>query len=465
MNKYDLIIIGAGPSGIFAAMEAKKRKPDARIIVFEKGRSIHKRVCPMRTTNRCAGCDPCNITTGFAGAGAFSDGKLSLDSDVGGELATYIGEEATRDLIEYVDGIYLEYGADTMIHGVQNPEAIDRLRKKALRSNLKLVDCPVRHMGTEKGYEIYRAIQEDLERAGIEFSFLNPVKELLIEDGTVRGVIADQEYYSDLVIAGIGREGSEWFAAMCKDRIDTLVGTVDIGVRVETNALITKEMTDLLYEGKLIYYTPTFDDKIRTFCTNPNGWVSAEYYRDGLAVANGHAYKDQGKKSDNTNFALLVSMNFTEPFNTPIEYGQHIAKLANMLAGGKLLVQRYEDFKRGRRTTESRLARNKIIPTMKDAVPGDLSLVLPYRIMTDIDEMIQALEGVSAGIISAGTLLYGVEVKFYSNRVKVDDTFQTNIKNLYVMGDGVGITRGLMQASCNGVHVARQLFPETSPPS
>jgi uncharacterized FAD-dependent dehydrogenase len=314
-------------------------------------------------------------------------------------------------------------------------------------------------MGTEKGNEIYTKIQEHLENIGVEFSFLNPVKDLIIEDGIIKGVVADKEYYADKVVAGIGREGSEFFKNMCeKYGIDTVVGTVDIGVRVEVNELITKELTELLYEGKLIYYTPTFDDKVRTFCTNPNGEVSSEYYEDHLAVVNGHSYKGDDLKTENTNFALLVSLNFTEPFTTPIEYGKHIAKLGNMLSGGKILVQRYEDFKRGRRTTEERLLRNKVQPTLKDAIPGDLSLVLPYRIMKDIDEMLMALDKISPGMINGGTLLYGVEVKFYSNKVKVNKDFETNIKGLYVAGDGAGITRGLMQASVNGIYIARKII-------
>ena len=460
MNKYDVIIIGAGPAGIFAALELKKEKPELRILMLEKGNAIEKRICPKRKTGVCVGCKPCNITTGFAGAGAYSDGKLSLSPDVGGELPEYIGYEKTEELIAYVDEHYLRFGADPKVHGLDNPDKIRDIRTKAIQSNLKLIECPIRHMGTEVGYTIYKRIQDHLiDDLGVEIKFRNPVKSLIVEDGTAVGVKADSEYYADKILAGVGREGSEWFKTMCDTYgVDTTVGKVDIGIRLETRNEIMKEINDALYEGKLVYYTPTFDDAVRTFCSNPGGVVSTEYYDNNLAVVNGHSYKSDDLKTDNTNFALLVSKGFTEPFNAPIAYGKHIASLGNMLTGNKILVQRYGDFIRGRRTNEERLHRNNIRPTLRDAVPGDLCLVLPYRIMKDIDEMIQALDHVSPGLASDETLLYGVEVKFYSNKVAVDENFQTNIKNLYVLGDGAGITRGLMQASVNGVYVARNLF-------
>lgn len=460
MKKYDIIIIGAGPAGIFAALELKKQQPEASILMLEKGNAIEKRICPKRKTGVCVGCKPCNITTGFAGAGAYSDGKLSLSPDVGGELPEYIGYEETEALISYVDQHYLNFGADPKVHGIDHPEKIREIRTKAIRSNLKLIECPIRHMGTEVGYTIYKRIQEHLtDELGVEIKFRNPVKSLIIEEGTAKGVVADQAYYGHKVLAAIGRDGSEWFKGICDDvGIDTTVGKIDIGIRLETRNEVMKEINDSLYEGKLVYYTPTFDDAVRTFCSNPGGVVSTEYYDNNLAVVNGHSYKADDLKTDNTNFALLVSKGFTEPFNAPIAYGKHIASLGNMLTGNKILVQRYGDFLRGRRTTAERLMRNNIRPTLKDAVPGDLCLVLPYRIMKDIIEMIQALDNISPGLASDETLLYGAEVKFYSNKVDVDKNFQTNISNLYVMGDGAGITRGLMQASVNGVFVARHLY-------
>lgn len=460
MKKYNVIIIGAGPAGIFAALELKAQRPELSILMLEKGNAIEKRICPKRKTGVCVGCKPCNITTGFAGAGAYSDGKLSLSPDVGGELPDYIGYDQTEALIAYVDAHYLKFGADPKIHGVDQPEKIREIRTKAIRSNLKLIECPLRHMGTEVGYTIYERIQKHLiDDLGVEIKFRNPVKSLIIEDGTAMGIVADEDYYGDKILTAIGRDGSEWFKAICDEvGIETTVGKVDIGIRLETRNEVMKEINEALYEGKLVYYTPTFDDAVRTFCSNPGGIVSTEYYDNNLAVVNGHSYKADNLKSDNTNFALLVSKGFTEPFNAPIAYGKHIASLGNMLTGNKILIQRYGDFLRGRRTTAERLLRNNIRPTLKDAVPGDLCLVLPYRIMKDIIEMIQALDQISPGLASEETLLYGVEVKFYSNKVDVDKQFQTNISNLYVMGDGAGITRGLMQASVNGVFVARHLY-------
>lgn len=455
---YDIIIVGAGPCGIFTALELKKNNPNKKVILFEKGKSIEKRICPKRKTGKCVGCNPCSITTGFAGAGAYSDGKLSLSPDVGGNLPEYIGYDRTRELIKYVDDIYLSFGADEKIYGIDNKDKIDEIRKKAIISDLKLIECPIRHMGTEVGYDIYTKIQHYLIDLGVEMSFGNPVKDIMVQDRQVVGVIADKNYYADKVVMCIGREGSDWLKDIChKHNINTETGDVDIGVRVETRNEIMEELNNAMYESKLIYYTPTFDDKVRTFCSNPGGEVSTEYYEGNLAVVNGHSYKSNELKTDNTNFAILVTKHFTKPFNSPIEYGMHIAKLGNMLSGNKVLVQRYGDFKRGRRTTEDKLYRNNIVPTLKDAVPGDLSLVLPYRLMKDIDEMIVALDIVSPGLASEETLLYGVEVKFYSNRVLTTKQFETNIKNLYVGGDGAGITRGLMQASVNGVILGRQL--------
>ena len=457
MKQYDVIIIGAGPSGIFCAYELIRQKPDMKVLMIEKGRSIEKRQCPKRKTKVCVGCQPCSITTGFAGAGAFSDGKLSLSPDVGGTLPEILGYEKATELINEADNIYLKFGADEKVYGIEDTAAIENIRTKAIRANLKLIECPIRHLGTEE-YKIYTRLQEHLIENGVEIKFMTMVKNIIIEDGVAKGVVTDQgeEFYAPEIVAGIGREGSEWFSHICKEHdIETKNGTVDVGVRVEVRDEIMKELNEKLYEAKLVYYTPTFDDKVRVFCTNPSGEVATEYYDDGLAVVNGHAYKSKDMKTKNTNFALLVSKNFTEPFKSPIEYGKHIAQLGNMLCDGKILLQRYGDFRRGRRTTEERLMRNNITPTLKDAVPGDLSLVFPHRIMVAIDEMIQALDKVTPGIASDETLLYGVEVKFYSNKVVVNKEFETSIKGLRTMGDGASITRGLQQASANGLCVAR----------
>lgn len=458
MKSYDVIIVGAGPSGIFCAYELIRKQPDLKVLMIEKGRSIEKRQCPKRKTKVCVGCKPCSITTGFAGAGAFSDGKLSLSPDVGGTLPEILGYDRAEKLIHEADEIYLKFGADKKVYGIDDYQAIEQIRTKAIQANLKLIECPIRHLGTEEGYKIYTRLQEHLLEQGVEIRFMTMVQDLIVEDGRAKGVVTEdgESFYAPEIVVGVGREGSGWFADICKKHgIETRNGTVDVGVRVEVRDEIMKELNEKLYEAKLVYYTPTFDDKVRVFCTNPSGEVATEYYDDGLAVVNGHAYKSRDMKTNNTNFALLVSKNFTEPFRSPIEYGKHIARLGNMLSGGKILLQRYGDFRRGRRTTDERLVRNNIVPTLKDAVPGDLSLVFPHRIMVAIDEMIQALDKVTPGIASDETLLYGVEVKFYSNKVVVNREFETTLPGLRTMGDGASITRGLQQASANGLWVAR----------
>lgn len=460
-KQADVIIIGAGPGGIFCAYELKNKRPDLEIIMIEKGRSIEKRECPKRKTKQCIGCRPCSITTGFAGAGAFSDGKLSLSPDVGGNLPEILGYDETIKLIKESDDIYLKFGADTSVYGIDKEKEIREIRRKAINANLKLVECPIRHLGTEEGYKIYAKLQKHLEESGVELHFNTMVEEILVEDGAAVGVRTDKgdTYYAKEIVSAVGREGADWFSDKCEEiGIETTPGTVDIGVRVEVRDEVMQTLNENLYEAKLIYYTPTFDDKVRTFCTNPSGEVATEYYEGGLAVVNGHAYKSKEFKTNNTNFAILVSKNFTKPFKTPIEYGKKIAELSNMLCGGKILVQTFGDFRRGRRTTEERLCRNNLIPTLKDAVPGDLSLVFPHRIMVDIEEMLLALDKVTPGIASEETLLYGVEVKFYSNKVIVNSDFETSIKGLRAIGDGAGVTRGLQQASANGLSAARSIL-------
>ncbi|TDT70576.1 hypothetical protein EV215_1126 [Hypnocyclicus thermotrophus] len=457
---YDVIIIGGGPAGIFTAYELVKEKKDLSILIIEKGKNIYKRKCPKHYNGgTCVYCSPCSITTGWAGAGAYSDGKLSLSHEVGGKLPEYIGVEKTQELIKYVDNIYLKFNASKDIHGEVENKAMKKIRKKSIKANLKLVHCPVRHLGTEKAQELYAKLYEHLIDNNVTVKFNTMVEDLIIDNNNVIGIKTKEEnIYGKYTVATVGREGSNWLMDICKSHnINTKPGTVDIGVRVECRNEIMKEINENFYEAKMIHYTKTFDDKVRTFCSNPGGFVSSEYYDDKLAVVNGHSYKEL--KSNNTNFALLVSKNFTEPFKSPIEYGKHIAKLANMLTENKILVQRFGDLIRGRRTYEHRLYRNNIIPTLKDAIPGDLSLVLPHRILVDLIEMIYALDKVTPGIASDETLLYGVEVKFYSNIVKVKENFESiSINNLYLGGDGAGITRGLMQASVNGIVLARNIL-------
>lgn len=457
---YDVIIVGAGPAGIFCAYELTKSNDSLNILILEKGRDIYKRKCPKHINGGiCTHCKPCSITTGWAGAGAYSDGKLSLSHEVGGKLSEYMGVETAQEYIKKADEIYLQFGADSRVHGEFETNAMSGVRKKAIDASLKLVHCPVRHLGTEKAQELYTSLYEHLTSKGVEVKFNCQAESFIIEDNTVKGVkTLKGNYYGNKVVVAVGREGSDWLLQQCaNDRIPTEVGIVDIGVRVECRNEIMDEINENFYEAKMIHYTKTFDDKVRTFCSNPGGFVSSEYYDDNLAVVNGHSYKDI--KSSNTNFALLVSQKFTEPFKSPIEFGKHIARLGNMLTNNHILVQRFGDLLRGRRTTKERLYRNNIIPTLKDAVPGDLSLVLPHRILLDIIEMIQALDKVSPGLASDETLLYGVEVKFYSNIVKVRDDFMSDsIDNLYFAGDGAGITRGLMQASVNGLIIGEKIL-------
>lgn len=461
MKNYDVIIVGAGPGGAFCAYELKEQNPEMKIVIVEKGHSIEKRVCPKRRTGKCAHCNPCSITTGFSGAGAFSDGKLSLSPDVGGNLPEILGYEEASRLIHESDQIYLKFGAPHDVWGLGKEAEIRKIRAKAIEANLKLIECPIRHLGTEVGYEIYARMQHYLEGKGVEMIFDDPVSEILIDNNHVNGVKTSKgiELHAPKVVIAVGRDGAEWLNGQCnKVGIESTPGTVDIGVRIEVRDEVMQYLNENLYEAKLVYYTPTFDDKVRTFCTNPSGEVSTEYYDDNLAVVNGHAYKGKDLKTHNTNFAILVSKNFTKPFHTPIEYGKQIAQLSNMLCGDRIMVQNFGDYKRGRRTTEERMCRSNLIPTLKDAVPGDLSLVLPHRIMLDIEEMIYALDKVTPGIASDETLMYGVEVKFYSNRLVVDRNFETSVQGLYAIGDGAGITRGLQQASANGLSVARSIL-------
>lgn len=456
--KKKIVIVGAGPAGIFTALELLDKMPDSEITIFEKGRSITKRVCPKRTTGECIHCEPCNITTGFSGAGAFSDGKLSLSPYVGG-LDQYVEEKHLQELIDYTYSRYYEtFGADSKTYGTENMEMIRELKLKAIQANLRLIDYPLKHLGTEQAYEVYSRIQQYLEEKGVSLLFETKVDDIFVDKGRVGGVIIHEteKIPADDVIVTVGREGSEWFQGLCrKQGIRTAVNPVDVGVRIEVKDEIMAKINEFLYEGKLVYYTDTYDDKVRTFCQNPSGFVAVEHYENGLATVNGHSYKKT--KSENTNFALLVSNQFDYPFHEPIEYGKKVAALGNMLADGKILVQRFGDFIRGRRTTRERLKRGNITPTMQDAEPGDLGHAIPYRTMLNIKETILALDKLIPGLASDETLMYGVEVKFYSNKVDVTQDFETSIARLYAGGDGAGLTRGLMHASVNGIMIARAI--------
>lgn len=462
---YDVIIVGAGPAGIFTAYELKKQKPQSNILLIEAGRRIDKRHCPKEKTNVCVSCKPyCHITTGFSGAGAFSDGKLSLNYEVGGDLPNLVGADFTQEYIDYTDSIYLDFGADSHVEGLGHTEEIKEIRRKSIEANLKLVDCPIRHLGTEKAQEIYLRIQNHLLDSGVEIRFDTTVKDLIINDNKVSGVILsdsitktkDEEVYSEKVVVGTGRKGADWLKDMCvKHNINHRAGTVDIGVRVELRNEVMESVNSVLYESKLIGHPAPFRDKVRTFCQNPGGFVSQENYDNNLAIVNGHSYKD--KKSNNTNLAILSSHDFAEPFNQPIEYGKKVSELVNMLGNGSILVQRYGDIFDGKRTWQHELSQSNVKHTLPDAVAGDLTSAMPYRTMTNILNFIESMNTVVPGFASRETLLYGPEIKFYSNKINLDKNFETNIQGLHCLGDSSGWTRGLMMASAMGVMMGRLL--------
>ena len=459
--KTDVLIIGAGPSGIFTALEMLKNGSKKKIMIVEKGLPVEKRHCPKAKTGKCVNCKPdCNITTGFSGAGAFSDGKLSLSCEVGGNLPDLIGHEFAQQMIEYTDGIYLSFGADKKVEGVGHDEKIKAIRLRAIQAGLKLVDCPIRHLGTEMAQELYGKIEKHLTDNGVEIIFKTECVDLIVEDGRAKGAVflpcgkPESEKFSvsaDNVVIATGRKGADWLEDMCKKHnIEHLPGTVDIGVRVEVRNEVMEDVNEALYESKLIGYPEPFTNKVRTFCQNPGGFVSQENYdNNSLAVVNGHSYKNT--KSDNTNLAILCSHNFRPPFDEPIPYAKKVGELVNMLADGHILVQRYGDILAGKRTWQEDLARSNVRPTLPDAVAGDLTAAMPYRTLMNIIKFIEAVDKVVPGFASEETLLYGPEIKFY-------EKFNTNIEGLHCLGDSSGWTRGLMMASVMGVLMGRELI-------
>lgn len=474
MEKYDLIVIGMGPSSIFLAYELIQLNSKKRVLLIEEGKRVEERFCTIEKTGKCIKCKPfCNITSGFSGAGAFSDGKLSLynkeDDDIyiGGNLHEYIGIPKTKELIDYADNIYLKFGADKKLEGIQHKKEIQELKDKTKKEGISLINIPIRHLGTEKSHEIYARIENYLEEHNINLMFNTVVKDIIVENGKICGVkikssnklnedVELENIYGNEVVIAVGRKGANWLTDLCdKHKIDTRPGTVDIGIRYELPDSIMKNVNEYMYEGKFISRPEPFRDKVRTFCQNPSGFVANEVYDNNLTLVNGHSYKD--KKSNNTNLAILVSHNFTYPFNKPIEYGRNVAKNLNELGNGNIVVQRLGDIYRGKRTWENELKNNSVVPTLKTAVPGDITFALGYRTMTDILRFIRSLDKVIEGFANPNNLLYGPEIKFYSNKVNIDNNFETNIKGLYCIGDGGGMTRGLMMASCSGIHLAHIL--------
>ncbi len=468
--KYDVVIVGAGPAGIFTALELVRKKSGKSIIIIEKGQPLGKRKCPKSTVGKCVNCKPfCHITTGFSGAGAFSDGKLSLSYEVGGELPELIGEDYAQELINYTDRIYLEFGADEHIEGIGNDEKVREIRAKAIQAGLKLVDCPIRHLGTEKAHDLYLSIQNYLSDNGVELVFGRECSNLIIENDECVGVIThdvnrpDTEIpiYGKSIVVATGRRGAEWLEHICSlHNIFHQPGTVDIGVRVEVRNEVMEYINNVLYESKLVGYPKPFKNKVRTFCQNPGGFVSQENYDNDLAVVNGHSYKEI--KSPNTNVAILCSHNFSVPFNQPIAYAQKVGELTNMLGDGHILVQRFGDILDGKRTWQKELNFSNVKPTLPDAVAGDITAAMPYRAMTNIINFIKAMDIVVPGFASSETLLYSPELKFYSNRVKMDKNLNTSVKGLHCLGDSSGWTRGLMMASVMGIHMAKQILEESN---
>lgn len=456
MNNYDIIIIGAGPGGIFSAYELSDKNTNLKIAVFEAGHELIKRKCPIdgEKIKSCVNCKSCSIMSGFGGAGAFSDGKYNITNSFGGTLHEHIGKKQALELMKYVDRINTENGGDgTKLYST----AGTKFKKICIQNKLELLDASVRHLGTDINFKVLENLYGKL-KSKIDFYFDSPVSTVKFENGKYKIICGRETFECEKCIISVGRSGSKWMESVCKELgIETKSNRVDIGVRVEIPAVVFSHLTEELYESKIVYRTEKFEDRVRTFCMNPYGIVVNEN-TNGIVTVNGHSYEDKEKQTENTNFALLVSKHFSEPFKDSNGYGESIARLSNMLGGG-VIVQRFGDLIRGRRSNEKRIEEGLVSPTMS-ATPGDLSLVLPKRILDGIIEMIYALDKIAPGTANDDTLLYGVEVKFYNMEVDLDENLETKYKGLYIIGDGSGITHSLSHASASGVFAARKILNE-----
>lgn len=460
-KKYDVIIVGGGPAGIFASLELSQ-KEGLDVLLLEKGRDISDRYCPSAERGEsCIACQPCNMVSGLGGAGAFSDGKLTLSSQIGGRLREFLGEEKARELIQYVDNIYLHFGGTGKIYGTG--EEVEKIQRRASLAELRLIPVMVRHLGTERSRQVLMSIRDFLS-SKIDFKLSETAEKIIAEDNRIAGIItkSGERINTRHLILAPGREGADWLVQEAQRLKLTLESNpIDVGVRIELPAAVMEELTSSLYECKLEFYSKTFDDRVRTFCMCPDGVVTMESTggSDPVVTVNGQSYTN--RKTSNTNFALLVSTTFTEPFHEPIAYGKYIARLANILSNG-VLIQRLGDLLEGRRSTPARIERSIVEPTLKCATPGDLSFVLPYRYLKGIVEMLEAMNKLAPGVSSTHTLLYGVEVKFYSSRLQSNQTLETEIENMFAVGDGAGVSRGLIQASASGVIAAREIIKRLS---
>jgi uncharacterized FAD-dependent dehydrogenase len=457
MTKYEVIIVGGGPAGIAAAIELSQA-PNLKVLILEKGKDIEHRVCPgVDGDDGCRRCSPCNLVSGWGGAGAFSDGKLTLSSEVGGRLKYYIGIKRTDELIKYVDNSYSKFGRSDRLYGVG--DKVDAIRERATLADLRLIPMVVRHMGTEHARVVLCRMRDFVSKK-VEIRLNTAVRSLITDGGRIVGVETEdgERLECKYLIVAPGREGADWIVHEAQRLKLTLeINPIDVGVRVEVPEAVLKDITDVMYECKLEYYSESFDDRVRTFCMCPAGEVTMETTggSDPVTTVNGHSYAE--RKTNNTNFAILVSTTFTEPFRDTIAYGRYLARLANLLSGG-VIVQRLGDLLEGRRSTRARIDRGNVVPTLKSAVPGDLSFALPYRHLKDVIEMLHALDKLAPGIASRHTLLYGIEVKFYSSRLLLSESLESEIANMFAVGDGVGVSRGLMQASASGVVAAREVL-------